>query len=270
PDALGMTMREGHGDEGAHRVPDDGRGLDTHRVQHRVQVVSVHGHSRRSRDAIAGAAAAQVRRDDADAGQPLDDERPGQMRGGDPVDQERRAHRLAIRLPERHPQVASGDGHVGRAVSVGRQRALHPPSIVYEAPVTMPAASEASHPASEATSLGSTRRLTALSVSMIRSTTSPSGMPCTRAWSAICFSTSGVRTYPGLMQLLVTPCGPPSSAVTFDRPSSPCLAATYADLNALARRPCTLETLMMRPQPRSYMPGSAARMSRNGASSMIR
>lgn len=36
----------------------------------------------------------------------------------------------------------------------------------------------------------------------------------------------GVLTYPGLMQLLVTPCGPPSRAITFERPSSPCLAAT--------------------------------------------
>ena len=80
-------------------------------------------------------------------------------------------------------------------------------------------------------------------------------MPCTLAWSAICFSTSGVRTYDGLMQLLVTPCGAPSSAVTFERPSSPCLAATYADLNALARSPWTLEMLMIRPQPALVHPG---------------
>ena len=55
-------------------------------------------------------------------------------------------------------------------------------------------------------------------------------MPWAAAWSAIWFSTSGVRTYPGLTQLLVTPCGPPSIAVTFDIPSSACLAVTYATL----------------------------------------
>src|SRR6266508_3024291 len=72
------------------------------------------------------------------------------------------------------------------------------------------------------------------------------------------------------MQLLVTPWGPPSSAITFDSPSRPCLAATYALLNGEARRPCTEEMLTIRPQPRSYMPGSAARASRKGASNMTR
>ncbi len=44
-----------------------------------------------------------------------------------------------------------------------RQRAVHPPSIVYDAPVTMPADGDASQTANEPTSCGSTRRFTALS-----------------------------------------------------------------------------------------------------------
>ena len=56
----------------------------------------------------------------------------------------------------------------------------------------------------------------ALSFNRTSETTCSSEMPCERAWSAICLVTNGVRTYPGLTQLLVTPCGPPSSAVTFD------------------------------------------------------
>ena len=47
---------------------------------------------------------------------------------------------------------------------------------------------------SEATSAGSTSRLTADSVSITFARTSDSGIPCTCAWSAICFSTSAVRT----------------------------------------------------------------------------
>lgn len=62
--------------------------------------------------------------------------------------------------------------------------------------------------------------------SMIRSTTSFSGSPCARAWPAIWLVTSGVRTYAGLTQLEVTPCGAPSSAITFDSPSRACFAAT--------------------------------------------
>src|SRR6478735_4327389 len=160
-----------------------------------------------------------------------------------PMDeQHRRRVGVVIRFPDADAQVAPRDRHIDGAVDA--HRAVHPPSIVYEAPVTIPAFSDASQPAREATSSASTSRLTALSVSMIFSTTSLSGMPCTFAWSAICFSTSGVRTYAGLMQLLVTPCGAPSSAVTFDKPSRACLAVTYADLNGLARRPCALEMLI--------------------------
>ena len=47
---------------------------------------------------------------------------------------------------------------------------------------------------SSATSSGSISRLMAGSVSMMSVITSSSEMPCTRAWSLICFSTSGVRT----------------------------------------------------------------------------
>src|SRR5215213_9016065 len=70
------------------------------------------------------------------------------------------------------------------------------------------------------------------------------------------------------MQLEVTPRGPPSRAITLDRPSRPCLAATYALLYGEARRPWTEEMLTTRPQPRSYMPGSTARARRNGVSTI--
>src|SRR6266545_1465219 len=72
------------------------------------------------------------------------------------------------------------------------------------------------------------------------------------------------------MQFDVTPCSAPSSATTLDRPSSPCLAATYAALNGDARRPCTDEMFTILPQPLAYMCGRACRTSRNGASSMTR
>src|SRR5215211_5965989 len=72
------------------------------------------------------------------------------------------------------------------------------------------------------------------------------------------------------MQFEVTPRLPPSSATTFDSPSRPCFAATYAALYGDARSPCTDEMLMIRPQPCAYICGSACRTSRNGASSITR
>ena len=49
--------------------------------------------------------------------------------------------------------------------------------MVYEAPVTIDASGDASHPTSDATSAGSTIRLIALSVSITFSTTSDSLIP---------------------------------------------------------------------------------------------
>ena len=69
--------------------------------------------------------------------------------------------------------------------------------------------------------------------SMIFSTTSLAGMPWLAAWSAIWLSTSGVRTYAGLTQLDVTPCGPPSSArrrttwLPIPAPAPPVTSATF-------------------------------------------
>ena len=60
-------------------------------------------------------------------------------------------------------------------------RADQPPSMVYDAPVTMPAFSEVNQPTSEATSAGSTSRLMAASVSRTFSSTSSSGMSCALA-----------------------------------------------------------------------------------------
>lgn len=82
------------------------------------------------------------------------------------------------------------------------------------------------------------------------------------------FSTSGVRTYAGQTVLEVTPRGPPSRASVLDSPSVACLAATYALLYGDARSPCTEEMCTSRPHPRSYIPGSTRRSSRNGASTI--
>ena len=59
----------------------------------------------------------------------------------------------------------------GRRVGGLCHRALQPPSMVYDAPVTIPAAGEASQPTRAATSSGSTSRLIALSFSRISATT---------------------------------------------------------------------------------------------------
>ena len=103
--------------------------------------------------------------------------------------------------------------------------------------MTKEAAGEHRYSNAWATSLGSTSRLIAGSVSMIFSTTSSSGMRWIRAWSAICPSTRGVLTYAGQIVFEVTPLGPPSRAMTLDNPSRPCFAATYALLNGEARSP---------------------------------
>src|SRR4029077_173284 len=50
-------------------------------------------------------------------------------------------------------------------------------------------------------------------------TTRSGGMPWALAWSSICFSSRGVRTYPGQMALQVIPSSAVSSAVTLVSPS---------------------------------------------------
>src|ERR1700709_745940 len=51
-----------------------------------------------------------------------------------------------------------------------------------------------------------------------------------------------------------------SSAIALVRPAMPCFADTEADLNGEATSECAEAVLMMRPQPRFFMPGTAARM----------
>ena len=80
----------------------------------------------------------------------------------------------------RHRRDPAADGTVARRAAVS-YRALQPPSIVYDAPVTMPALGDASQATRDATSSGSTSRLIALSDSRTFSTTSCSAMPCVRA-----------------------------------------------------------------------------------------
>src|ERR1019366_5981125 len=147
------------------------------------------------------------------------------------------------------------------------QWASHPASIVSAAPVIDHASSRQRNAAYRATSSGSMSRFTAFCVRSTRSTTSAAGIPCTRAWSAICRSTSGVRTYDGQIAFTVTPPADraaASRATVFVRPTRPCFADTYADLYGDAMRLWTEPMFRMRPQPRAYIPGMSARMSAKG------
>src|SRR5215510_9953748 len=62
------------------------------------------------------------------------------------------------------------------------------------------------------------------------------------------------------MALQVTPCSAVSNAVTFVRPTMPCLVATYADLNGDATKPCADAMLMIRPHLFASIDGSARRV----------
>src|SRR4051812_29800491 len=62
------------------------------------------------------------------------------------------------------------------------------------------------------------------------------------------------------MQLQVILLVATSSATVLVRPAMPCLADTWADLKGEATSECAEAVLMMRPQPRFFMPGTAARM----------
>src|SRR3712207_7128237 len=62
------------------------------------------------------------------------------------------------------------------------------------------------------------------------------------------------------MQLTVMPDVASSSATVLVRPAMPCLAATYAALNGAETSEWAEAVLMMRPHPRAFMPGTAARM----------
>src|ERR1700749_630131 len=62
------------------------------------------------------------------------------------------------------------------------------------------------------------------------------------------------------MQLQVILWVATSSATVLVSPAMPCLAETYADLNGEATSECADAVLMMRPQPRFFMPGAAARI----------
>lgn len=82
----------------------------------------------------------------------------------------------------------------GQVLLRDSQRAVQPPSRTQAEPLAKDAASEHRNVTSSATSEGSVSRLMAGSVSMMSVTTRSGGMPRTRDWSPICFSTSGVRT----------------------------------------------------------------------------
>src|SRR5690606_2098864 len=101
---------------------------------------------------------------------------PADVGRGDAVDQQQRRHRpvgRAVGLPHTDVEVPAADGYSDRAVARpqdgrdGRGErdrpahwAVHPPSIVYDAPVTIAASSETRNATSPATSSGSINRRT--------------------------------------------------------------------------------------------------------------
>ena len=75
-----------------------------------------------------------------------------------------------------------------------RQRAVQPRSSTTGVPVNPRPLGPSRNATTSATSLGSSSRFTACRSRITSSSTRSSGSPCARAWSAICASTSGVRT----------------------------------------------------------------------------
>ncbi len=69
-----------------------------------------------------------------------------------------------------------------------------------------------------------------------------------------------MSTQPGQIALQVMPVEAVSSATTLVRPTSPCLAATYADFSTEATSPCAEAMLTMRPQLRCFIAGNAMRI----------
>src|SRR6266404_4520256 len=122
------------------------------------------------------------------------------------------------RARQRRDPVAEHDNHPYAAVQ--------PPSIDRLAPVIWAASSLQRNSARAATCSEVTNSLVGCAAS------STSLMTCSfvmlRAFmvSGICFSTSGVQTYPGLMQLQVILKVASSSATVLVRPAIPCLADT--------------------------------------------
>ena len=111
---------------------------------------------------------------------------------------------------DRHPRLARRRGR--RAAALARrlrsasargepppatpdpQRAVQPRSITTGVPVKPRPLGPSRNATTSATSLGSSSRFTACRSRITSSSTRSSGRPCARAWSAICASTSGVRT----------------------------------------------------------------------------
>src|SRR4051794_40310379 len=104
--------------------------------------------------------------------------------------------------------------------------AVQPPSIARLAPVICAASSLHRKSASEATCSTVTNSLVGWAASRTSLMTSSLLMLRVTIVFGICFSTSGVQTYPGLMQLQVILDRASSSATVLVSPTMPCLAAT--------------------------------------------
>ena len=130
---------------------------------------------------------------------------------------------------------------------------VHPPSHVYCAPVTCLAKSEHKYVAIPPMSYGTlnwpdgcfseTNFLVACSLVIFS----------LFSMISICFWINGVNTHPGHMTLHVIPEPAVSKATALVNPTSPCLAATYADLLTEATNPCTLAILMILPHPLCFI-----------------
>jgi len=84
-------------------------------------------------------------------------------------------------------------------------------------------------------------------------------MPSRSARASICFCTRPVSTQPGQIALQVTPVRAVSRAMTLVRPTTACLAATYADFCTDATFPWAEAMLTIRPQLARFIAGRAQR-----------
>ena len=157
--AVGVQVPQHEGDERAHGVPDDDGAARTPSASSTATRSAAWASSpagprarcsdpgpadrARSRARTAGARATSGQ-DRWDAVTPWISRTAGAASGSlDVADRDPRRRRAGPR-----PRRARRSCDTARA-----HREVHPPSIVYEAPVTMPAWSETSHPASDATSV---------------------------------------------------------------------------------------------------------------------
>ena len=136
-----MVVGEHHGSQRPHRVAGDDDPIEAGVVEQRGEVVRVLVQAGRSGQVVAAAAAAQVGREHVEVGHLRHDGVPRPVVGGDAVHgQHGRRRAAALGAPPSRVQQPTPYGSVDRLVA---HRAVHPPSMLIDAPVTMAASSPA-------------------------------------------------------------------------------------------------------------------------------